>query len=218
MSNPLLDTTTLPRFADIAPEHVVPALTEIIAAHRRRLDDILAAAAEPNFDSVVVPVEEMEHELSRIWSPVGHLQSVLGSREWREAYNAALPILTEYGTELSQNQRLQQAYAQVDDGLPADADAARRSAVEHALREFRLAGVDLDEQRKSRFREIMSELAGIQARFEQNVQDAADAWVLTIGDQAELAGLPASNVKRARSEATKTRPRRLRPDARLPDL
>ncbi len=203
MSNPLLDTTTLPRFADIAPDHVVPALTEIIATHRRRLDQILAAATEPDFDSVVVPVEEMEHELSRVWAPVGHLQSVLGSREWRDAYNAALPLLTEYGTELSQNQRLQRAYAQVDDSLPANADAARRSAVEHALRDFRLAGVDLDESLKTRFREVMSELAGIQARFEQNIQDSADAWLLTIDEEAELAGLPAGNVKRARGEAKK---------------
>jgi oligopeptidase A len=181
----------------------VPALTEIIATHRARLDDILSRAEKPDFDSVVVPVEDMEHELSRIWSPVGHLQSVLGSREWRDAYNAALPILTEYGTELSQNQRLQKAYARVDDSLPPDAGAARRSAVAHALRDFRLAGVDLDETRKTRFREIMRELAGIQARFEQNIQDSADTWLVEISEVADLAGLPPGNVKRARSEAAK---------------
>ncbi len=203
MTNPLLDTTTLPRFADIAPDHVVPALTEVIASHRRRLDDILSNTPDPDFDSLVAPLEDMEHELARIWSPVTHLQSVLGSREWREAYNAALPILTEYGTELSQNQRLQQAYARVDDSLPADADNSRRSAVMHALRDFRLAGVDLDENRKSRFRTIMRELAGIQARFEQNIQDSADAWLLYIDDPAELAGLPPGNVKRAKSEAAR---------------
>jgi oligopeptidase A len=203
MNNPLLDTTTLPRFADIAPGHVVPALTENIALHRRRLDELLSNTPEPDFDSLVAPLEEMEHELARIWSPVTHLQSVLGSRAWREAYNAALPILTEYGTELSQNQRLQQAYARVDDSLPADADNARRSAVEHALRDFRLAGVDLDPDRKTRFREIMRELAGIQARFEQNIQDSADAWLLTVEEEEELLGLPPSTVKRARGEAAK---------------
>ncbi len=203
MTNPLLDTTTLPRFADIAPDHVVPALTQVIASHRRRLDDLLSNTPEPDFDSVVAPLEDMEHELARIWSPVTHLQSVLGSREWREAYNAALPILTEYGTELSQNQRLQKAYARVDDNLPADADGARRSAVMHALRDFRLAGVDLDEDRKTRFRTIMRELAGIQARFEQNIQDSADAWLLHIDDAAELAGLPPGNITRAKNEAAK---------------
>jgi len=203
MTNPLLDTTALPRFADIAPDHVVPALTTIIASHRQRLDDILSNVSTPDFDSVVAPLEDMEHELARVWSPVSHLQSVLGSREWRDAYNEALPILTEYGTELSQNADLQRAYALVDDALPADADRARRSAVEHALREFRLAGVDLDAARKSRFREIMRELAATQATFEQNVQDSADAWHHTVTDEAELAGLPASNRKRARAEAAK---------------
>ncbi len=203
MTNPLLDTTALPRFADITPDHVVPALTAIIASHRQRLDDILSNVATPDFESIVVPLEDMEHELARIWSPVSHLQSVLGSREWRDAYNAALPILTEYGTELSQNARLQEAYALVDDALPEDADRARRSAVEHALREFRLAGVDLDEVHKSRFRDIMRELAATQATFEQNVQDSADAWHYAVRDEAELAGLPASNRKRAGAEARK---------------
>ena len=143
MSNPLLDTSSLPRFAEITPEHVLPALEQVISAHRSKLDELLNNTADPDFDSLVAPVEEMEHELSRVWSPVSHLQGVLGSPEWREAYNAALPILTEYGTELSQNAKLQQAYARVESRLPAGASEARRSAVAHALRDFHLAGVDL---------------------------------------------------------------------------
>jgi oligopeptidase A len=201
MTNPLLDTTTLPRFSEITPEQVVPALTEIIAQHRQHLDALLAGPGELDFDSLVVPLEDMEHELSRVWSPVSHLQGVLGSPEWREAYNAALPLLTEYGTELSQNQRLQQAYALVDESLSADDSPARRSAVEHALRDFRLAGVDLDTEKKDRFRAIMLELAAVQARFDHNVQDSADAWLLNITDAAELEGLPQSALARGRAEA-----------------
>ncbi|MFQ5608850.1 MAG: oligopeptidase A, partial [Woeseiaceae bacterium] len=178
MANPLLDTSSLPRFGDIAPEHVVPALTELIADHRQRLHVLLSENGSPDFDNLVAPLEEMEHELSRVWSPVNHLQGVLGSREWREAYNEALPLLTEYGTELSQNSRLQQAYVRVDDSLPDDAGIARRSAVEHTLRDFRLAGVDLGDEDKARFREIMRDLAATQATFEHNVQDASDAWML----------------------------------------
>ncbi|MEO1201584.1 MAG: M3 family metallopeptidase [Pseudomonadota bacterium] len=201
MNNPLLDTSTLPRFADIAPEHVVPALNELIADHRRRLDDLLETAADPSFDSLVLPLEEMEHELSRVWSPVSHLQSVLGSREWRQAYNEALPILTEHGTELSQNVRLQQAYSKVDGTFDDGADEARRAAVEHALREFRLAGVDLPMADKERFRFIMRELASLQARFDHNVQDASDAWLLHIDDEAVLDGLPGHLCDRAATEA-----------------
>jgi oligopeptidase A len=201
MPNPLLDTSSLPRFADLSPEQVVPALNELIAAHRKKLEALLDETPAPDFDSLVAPLEEMEHELSRVWSPVSHLQGVLGSREWREAYNAALPILTEYGTELSQNARLQQAYATVEKQFPDDVTPARKSVVEHALREFRLAGVGLPEADKSRFREIMQELAVTQATFEHNIQDSQDAWSLHIVDESDLRGLPRQAIARATAEA-----------------
>jgi len=201
MSNPLLDTSALPRFTEIRPGHVVPAIRDLVTAYRRRIDDLLDATAEPDFDSIVLPLEEMEHELSRIWSPVSHLQGVLGSAEWREAYNEALPLLTEYGSELSQNARLQQAYARVEEEFDDSTEPSRRSAVELALREFHLAGVDLPEASKARFREIMQELATIQAKFEHNIQDAAHEWCLTISNERELAGLPSQALARARSEA-----------------
>jgi oligopeptidase A len=201
MRNPLLDTSSLPRFAEISPEHVLPALEQVISAHRSRLDELLNNTADPDFDSLVAPVEEMEHELSRVWSPVSHLQGVLGSPEWREAYNAALPILTEYGTELSQNAKLQQAYARVESRLPAGASEARRSAVAHALRDFHLAGVDLPEREKARFRDIMQSLAATQADFDHKVQDASDEWALPVDDADELEGLSPQILQRAAAEA-----------------
>jgi oligopeptidase A len=203
MSNPLLDMSSLPRFAEIAPEHVVPALEKLIANQRSKLEELLATTTEPDFDSLVAPLEDMEHELSRVWSPVSHLQGVLGSREWRDAYNAALPILTEYGTELSQNARLQRAYARVDSALPDDASEARRSAVAQALRDFRLAGVDLPDADKARFKEIMQTLAATQADFDHNIQDASDAWTLHFDEVEDLAGLPAPTLERAAAEAAK---------------
>jgi len=203
MSNPLLDTSSLPRFAEIAPEHVLPALEQLISAHRSRLDELLNTATDPDFDSLVLPLEDMEHELSRVWSPVSHLQGVLGSPEWREVYTAALPILTEHGTELSQNVRLQQAYARVDSHLSGDTSEARRSTVALALRDFHLAGVDLPEREKTRFREIMQSLAAIRADFDHNVQDASDAWALPVDDVAELDGLPPQVVQRAAAEASR---------------
>ena len=203
MSNPLLDTTSLPRFTEIEPGHVLPALEHLIAVHRDRLEALLANATDPDFDSLVAPLEDMGHELSRVWSPVSHLQGVLGSPEWREAYTAALPIRTEYGTELSQNARLQQAYAEVDSHLPAEAGEARRNVVAHALRDFHLAGVDLPEQQKKRFREIMQALAATQADFDQRIQDASDAWALSVDHADELEGLPQQAVQRAAAEAAK---------------
>ncbi|MGI9220433.1 MAG: M3 family metallopeptidase [Woeseiaceae bacterium] len=203
MTNPLLDTSSLPRFAEITPEHVMPALSELIVEHRQKLDELLANTPDPNFESLVAPIEEMDHQLSRVWSPVSHLQSVLGSNEWREAYNEALPLLTEYATELSQNAVLQRAYAAVDQTLPSAATAAQKSVVEQALRDFRLAGVDLPDDKKTRFKEIMQALAASQAQFEHNVVDASDAWSLHVEDETELTGLPEATLERATAEARK---------------
>ncbi len=201
MTNPLLDTSSLPRFDEIKPHHVVPAIEQLIAEHREQLNTLLEENADPDFGSLVVPVELMEHELSRAWSPVVHLQSVLGSQDWREAYNQALPLLTEHGTEISQNAHLQQAYAKVRDSLPADASKSQTSAVDHALRDFHLAGVDLPDADKNRFKEIMQALAAAQASFEHNVQDASDAWSMHITDASQLDGVPKQTVERAADDA-----------------
>ncbi len=201
MANPLLDTSSLPRFKDITPDDVLPAIEQTINEHRSRLRDLLEAASEPDIESLVAPVEEMGNELGRIWSPVSHLQSVTGSPDWRDAYKQALPLLTEHGTEISQNERLQRAYSQVGARLGDGGSEAGRSAVEHALRDFHLAGVDLEKQAKDRFKAIMQELAATQAAFEHNVQDASDAWSLHITEAANVDGLPAQALARAADDA-----------------
>ena len=201
MSNPLLDTTTLPKFDEITPEHVLPAIKQVIAEHRAKLERLLETTDDPDVGSLVAPIEQMEHELGRIWSPVSHLQSVLGSPAWRKAYTSALPLLTEHGTEVSQNEHLQRAYAKVGETLPADAGEEARSAVDHALRDFHLAGVDLPKAAKDRFKAIMQELAATQASFEHNVQDASDAWSLHVEDASRLDGLPKQALDRAAGSA-----------------
>ena len=203
MSNPLLDTldtSSLPRFADIRPEHALPAVTELIARHKRKLAT-LVERPEADFDALVTPLEEMSHELGQVWSPIGHLQAVLDDPAWRDAYNACLPILTEHGTEMSQNKALQQAFERVAEALPAEAPEARRTLVEHALRDFRLAGVALPEEEKTEFRQVMQELAAVQAQFEQNLQDATDSWHFHTDDEVYVAGLPEQSLDRASEEA-----------------
>jgi oligopeptidase A len=201
MSNPLLDTTALPRFDDIRPEHAEPALRELIAAHRGKLAEILDDPAPKNFLSFVTPLEEMSHELNRVWSPVSHLQSVLEDPAWRAAYNASLPLMTEHATELSQNKKLQQAYQQIADNMPQDATPAMQMLVDQELRDFRLAGVALPDKEKARYKELKQELAATQAKFDQNVQDATDAWQLHTIEESQVAGLPEQVVERARQEA-----------------
>ena len=201
MSNPLSDTSGLPRFREIKPEHALPALQELISANRRKLAALLDDPERRDFASLVYPLEEMGHELGRVWSPISHLQSVLEDPAWRDAYNACLPLMTEYGTEISQNKDLQEAYQTVADTLPTDATPAMKMLLEQELRDFRLAGVALPDAEKARYREIMQELAAANARFEQNVQDARDAWDHHTTDAAETAGLPQSLLERARQDA-----------------
>jgi oligopeptidase A len=191
----------LPRFHDITPQDTVPALRQLIAEHRKKLDTLLASSDELDFQSLVTPFEEMAHELSRVWSPVSHLQSVLDDAQWREAYNDILPLLTEHGTELSQNKKLQQAFEKVADSIPKDAPEAMRSLIDQALRNFRLAGVALPDAEKSEFKAIMQELAAVQASFDHNVQDAANNWVWQTEDRSLCAGIPEMMISRARKEA-----------------
>ncbi len=201
MTNPLLDTSALPRFGDFAADDVMPALEKLISEHRGKLAALLDDPEAQDFEALVTPLEEMNHELGRVWSPVRHLQSVLDAPDWRDAYNASLPLLTQHSTEISQNSNLQQAFERVSDSLPDDAPTARRSLVDYALRDFRLAGVDLSTDKKTEFRELMQELATVQATFDQNVQDSTDSWHFHTEAEGDLAGMPPPNIDRARSDA-----------------
>jgi len=200
MSNPLLENTELPPFPELEPSHVLPAVRTALEENRRRLQELLADES-PTADSLVIPLEEMSHRLSRLWSPVSHLHMVTANADWRQAYGEALPLLTEYATELAQNETLYRRFQDLAERLPADADPGLARLLEHALRDFRLAGVGLPEDDKRRFREIRQAMAKAATRFEQNLQDSTDAWSLHVEDEARLAGLPAGARQRARTAA-----------------
>jgi oligopeptidase A len=110
MSNPLLTFTDLPPFSQIKPEHVKPAVEQAIDACRAKIDAVLEGNSNPTWDNVVAPIEEIDDKLSRLWSPVSHMNSVVNSDELREAYESCLPILSEYGTWVGQHKGLYEAY------------------------------------------------------------------------------------------------------------
>jgi oligopeptidase A len=186
--NPLLETAALPRFDAIRPEHVQPAIAQLIEQQRAEVAQI-EAIANPTFKTVVEPLEEMQHALSRAWSPVGHLNAVMNSESLRVAYNACLSLLSEYHTDLAQSERLYQAYAHIAKHEGPTLDAVQREVIEHALRDFRLAGVALDPARKARFKAIMMDLSRLSAKFEENVLDATNVWSYHVTDRAQLAGI-----------------------------
>ncbi len=200
MNNPLLDLNSLPAFDRITAAHARPALEQVLAENRARLAQLTAQPA-PTFASLVIPVEELSYRLSRVWSPIGHLNAVANSAEMREAYNECVPLLTEYASELGQNSALQAAYARVLENEGTALDVEQRKVVENALRDFRLAGVDLPPEKQTRYREVAQRLAQLGTKFAENVLDAGRAYTRHVTNGAMLAGLPPNTIDRAAADA-----------------
>src|SRR5262249_9146117 len=148
--------------AVIRPEHVEPAMREVLAEGRARIDQ-LAAVGEPTFKAVVEPLEELHHRVSRVWSPVSHLNAVLNSESLRASYNACLQLLSAYQTDLAQSEPLYRAYEGISKREGSTLGPVEKRVVEHTLRDFRLAGVGLDAEHKRRFKAVMLELTQLQA-------------------------------------------------------
>jgi oligopeptidase A len=199
MTNPLLDDRTLPDFQRIRPEHIEPAVDQLLADGRALIAELTARADEATWECFVEPIELEDDRLSRAWSPVSHLNSVVNSDELRAAYNACLPKLSDYATEVGQNPELYRGYRRVAE--QAGLNDAQRKMLANTLRDLHLAGVDLPDDKKARFREINQRLSQLTNQFAENVLDATNAWHKHITDEAALAGLPAAAKALARHEA-----------------
>ncbi len=200
MENPLLGHEPLPPFTRIRPEHVEPGVREVLTRGRARIEQ-LAALEKPTFATVIEPLEELQHQVSRTWSPVSHLNAVLNSDALRAGYNACLPLLSAYQTDLVQSESLYRAYRTIAEEEGAALGPVQRQVIEHALRDFRLAGVGLPAERKERFKAVMLELTQLQAKFEENVLDATNGWTYHVTEQDELRGLNEMLIEQARRRA-----------------
>ncbi len=201
MNNPLLETHELPPFDLIKPEHVLPAIEARLAANLRAIDELLDAG-QTTWSGLVSVIEQMEDELRQAYSAVGHMNAVVNTPELREAWNGCLPRLSEYETALGQNPRLFKAYEAIAASAEyAQLGKAERKALDNALRDFRLSGIDLPREQQQRFAEIGKRLAALSGQFNDNVLDATMAWSKLISDESELAGLPASALALARQTA-----------------
>ena len=202
MTNPLLDSADLPPYAAIRPEHVEPAIDRLLDDNRADIERLLATDTAYTWDSLIRPLEGLEDRLNKAWSPVNHLHSVLDSEALRAAYNACLPKLSAYSTELGQHEDLYRAYRQIADGAEyARLDPAQRKVIDDALRDFRLSGIALPPEQRARYKDIQQELAQLSAKFSENVLDATQAWTRHLTDEARLAGLPDSARALARQTA-----------------
>lgn len=200
MTNPLLNFSGLPRFSDIRAQDVEPAIGYMLKENREQVNTLLEETPEPDWFNFIEPMEELEDRLSRAWSPVSHLNAVMNTEGLRVAYNACLPRLSDYATEMGQNEVLFRAYQRVEEQHPG-LSVAQRKLLHNALRDFRLSGVDLPAEKKQRFGEIASRLSEITARYEENLLDATNTWSKLIVEEQELAGLPRSALDLAAQTA-----------------
>lgn len=202
MNNPLLAASTLPLFSRIKPEHVVPAIDQLLSDARSSVEQHLQAAQTYTWENLIEPLENMDDRLNKAWSPVSHMNSVVNSDELRDAYNACLPKLSAYSTEMGQNEALFKAYRFIADSDEfATLDTAQQKIIRNALRDFKLSGVDLDNEKKQRYKDISQELSALASNYEENLLDATNAWSKVIRDEQDLAGLPESALAQAKQTA-----------------
>ncbi len=201
MNHPLPAGADLPRYSAIDPASIEADLDRLLADNRAAIEALLAEPGPATWERLCVPLEELEDDLERFWSPIGHLNSVSNSEPLRRAYNACLPKLSAWRSWLGQHRALYEAYQSVAKEDPAvDRVPGRRRALDNALRDFVLAGVALEPAERARFAELSQRLATLSARFSDNLLDATDAWSLTV-DEERLTGLPESTRTTARRNA-----------------
>ena len=202
MSNPLLVETSLPQFSKIKPEHIKPAVEKAINHCRNTIEQVLADNSEYTWDNFIAPIDEADDALNKLWSPVSHLNSVKNSDELREAYEACLPLLSQYSTYVGQHQGLFKAYQQIAERDDFNQlSQAQQKAIKNALRDFKLSGIALPDKDKKRYGDIVSKLSALSSQFSNNLLDATHAFTVNITDKEQLSGLPESALNAAQAAA-----------------
>ncbi|MDR0247711.1 MAG: M3 family metallopeptidase [Burkholderiales bacterium] len=204
MNNPLLVSSGLPRFSDIRPEHVAPALAQRLQEARDTVERVAACSEPPTWENMVAPLAEALDRLDQMWDAVSHMNAVVSTPELRSAYNTGLPLLTVLHSEVSQDARLFARYRVLREGpLFVKLSEAQQKAIDNALRDFRLGGVDLPKPQRVRFKALQEEKAQLSATFDDHVLDATQDFSFWVTDEKELAGLPPDVIAEARAQTEK---------------
>lgn len=197
-------TANLPRFSQIKVDQIEPELTAILDNNLQEINQLIAQTQPFTWQNLMQPLEDLDDRLSNMWSPVSHMHAVVNSSPLRKTYEACIPKLSDYGTNLSHNQKLYEAISSIKKTSEFEnLDRAQRKIIENELRDFKLAGVALPQDKKKRFAEIVKELAQLTTKFENNVLDATQGWQKHITDASELKGIPDGAVHAAAELAKK---------------
>ena len=198
MTNPLLDFSTLPRFSEVLPEHISPAMTQLLAHAEQAMAQVTADNFPADWLSISKILDIATEQLGRAWGMVGHLQGVADTPELRAAYNAELPRITDFFTRLGANEALYGKYKSIP---PNSLNVEQSRAHTLALRNFVLSGAELQGQAKERFAAIQERLAEISQLFSEHVLDATDAWSLLAAAE-DIPGIPEDVLQAAQAAAT----------------
>jgi len=200
MTNPLLEPAfnTLPIFEHIKPEHVEPAIEHILSKNKNIINELLENQKTYTWDNLVMPLEIIGAELDDVWCTVSHLNSVVNNAELHHAYQTTLAHLTEYHTAIRQNKKLYQAFLDIAENPNySKLNIAQKKVIENGLRNFKLSGINLSEEKRETFKALSVRLSELESRFEQNVLEATDAWSLNVTDVNQLKGLPTAVLEEA---------------------
>jgi len=202
MINPVLHRDSLPLFDQIKPEHISPAIESILKEANSLIHSLKEMKAPASWDNFVEPIEIISEKISRAWGQIEHLNAVVNSDHLRKAYNDNLIKLTEFYTNLSQDESLYKKYQSLKDSeVFKSLTSSQKRIIDNVLREFRLGGAELNETDKKRFKVIQEKLAKLSTQFEENILDATNEFSIFVNHLEELAGIPEENIKKARAEA-----------------
>lgn len=191
-TNPLLSNFDLPPYSKIKAEHIEPAIDALLNDNRQAINNLLEDSSPTlTWENTVLTLDEIGEKLSRAWSPVSHLNAVANNTVLRAAYEACLPKLSEYWTEIGQNKRLFERYqALQNSSIAKNFSTAQQTILKHTLRDFHLSGIDLPPKQQQRYGEIQTNLSELSSKFSNNVLDATQAWTKHITDELVLKGIP----------------------------
>ena len=205
MKRYLPESHHLPTFSDIKTDSVIPALEQCLTDNRKLLNELLSNTEKPNWDNFIRPLEVAENNLNRLWSPISHLNAVVNTDELREAYNTALPKLSEYSTEMGQNADFFNAMQSVQSQVDKDSttlNTAQQKSLTDALKSFTRSGINLSKEKQQRFKEISQKLSQLSSKFSDNILDATNDWTLLITDENALKGLSENALAAAAQSAS----------------
>ena len=202
MTNPILFRDSLPLFDQIKPSHISPAIEGILKEANSLIHALKVMGGSISWENFVEPIEMVSEKISRAWGQIEHLNAVVNSDDLRKAYNDNLIKLTEFYTNLSQDEALYKKYQSLKDGeIFESLTPPQKRIIDNVLREFKLGGAELNELEKARFKVIQEKLAKLSTQFEENILDATNEFSIFVGDADDLQGIPEENIKKAQSEA-----------------